>query len=131
MTVTSIGKGGTRTGTAPPPPPPGPPGTLSAAARDVWERLAPHVPDGKLTAATADLFAMLCVQVATWHEADQLVNDAGLLIAAGQDLVPSPALTIRVQADVMTGRWAKLFGLTPDVPAAAPSRGGMRHLREA
>jgi phage terminase small subunit len=76
------------------------------------------------------MFAMLCVQIATWHEANQLVNDAGLLITAGQDLIPSPALTIRVQADAMTEKWAKLFGLTPDAPAA-PARPGMRHLREA
>jgi phage terminase small subunit len=110
---------------------PDPPESLSDEAREVWDRLAPHVPAGRLHDGTADMFAMLCTTIATWHEANGLVNDSGILTVAGQDLIPSPALAIRVQADAMTARWAKMFGLTPDTPATAAPRAGVRHLREA
>jgi len=110
-----------------------PPDSLSGKARDTWTRLAPLVPDGRLTEATADMFAMLCTQIATWQEAEELVQETGILTVAGQDLVTNPALAIRDHADTMTARWAKAFGIAPDAPqAAAPSgRTGPRHLREA
>ena len=110
-----------------------PPPDLPDPTRAVWLRLAPHVPPGSLTPATSDLFAMLCTQVATWYEADQLVTDAGILSANGMDLGPNPALTIRDHADQMTARWAKAFGLMPGTPQApGPQRpaGQLRHLRE-
>lgn len=114
-------------------PPPLPPPRLSDEARAVWERLAPHTAPGSLTAGTADLFAMLCTQVATWHEADQLVSEAGILTASGAELGVNPALAVRDHADQMTMRWAKAFGLMPGTPAPAPPGrpGALRHLREA
>ena len=111
---------------------PDPPEWLSDEARALWDRLAPVVPAGNLTVANAELFAMFCTSLATYAEADGIINAAGLLITAGQDLIPSPALQIRTQADGLAGRWAKTFGLTPDAAPAKPARGGgMRHLREA
>jgi P27 family predicted phage terminase small subunit len=106
---------------------------LSDRARDTWTRLAPLVPDGRLTEATADMFAMLCTQIATWREAEELVQETGILTVAGQDLVTNPALSIRDHADSMTARWAKAFGIAPDSPQAAMPQGrtGPRHLREA
>jgi phage terminase small subunit len=97
----------------------------------VWDRLAPHVPAGNLTPGNADLFGMLCTSLSTYAEADSIIAEAGLLITAGQDLVPSPALQIRTQADGLAARWARTFGLTPDAAPAKPQRGGMRHLKEA
>jgi phage terminase small subunit len=74
---------------------------------------------------------MLCTQVATFWEADKLVQDAGLLTVDGLDITVNPAVAIRDRADGNTMRWAKAFGLMPDQPQAAPQRPGMRHLREA
>jgi hypothetical protein len=75
---------------------------------------------------------MLCTSIATCAEADGIVVATGILITAGQDLVPSPA-QIRTQADGLAAKWARTFGLTPDAAPAKPARagGGMRHLREA
>ncbi|KAB2344868.1 P27 family phage terminase small subunit [Actinomadura rudentiformis] len=108
-----------------------PPGWLADEARSVWAQLAPVTAPGTLTAATAAAFALLCTAVATYAESDQLVQEAGMLIAEGQALVPNPALAIRSQADGTFGRWAREFGLTPDsqTPADAGPRGA-RHLRE-
>jgi phage terminase small subunit len=70
--------------------------------------------------------------MATFAESDQLVQEAGMLIAEGQALVPNPALAIRTQADGMFARWARLFGLTPDSqPPAAGGPRKLRHLRES
>lgn len=111
---------------------PDPPEWLSAEARTLWDRLAPVVPPGNLTVASAELFGMLCTSLATYAEADGIINAAGLLITAGQDLIPSPALQIRTQADGLAAKWARTFGLTPDAAPAKPAKGGgMRHLREA
>jgi len=113
-------------------PPLPPPGNLSDGAASVWRRLAPLVPPGKLTPATSDLFAMFCAQVATWWEASELVDAAGLLTAVAAELAVNPALAIRDRADQMTQKWARAFGLMPDEPAAPAGRpAGIRHLREA
>lgn len=111
------------------PPIPPPPAWLSTAAREVWQRLAPHVPPGTLTEASADLFGITCTTMATYTEADGIVESAGLLIAAGQDLVPNPALAIRTTADAGIARWARVFGLIPDTttnttpkPGTGPKR---------
>lgn len=111
---------------------PAPP-SLPEPARAVWERLAPLVPDGRLNPATADMFAMLCTQVATWHEANQLIAETGLLAATDTGAIgPSAALAVRSHADAMTARWAAAFGIAPDRPAAAPGKAAVvRHLREA
>ena len=90
-----------------------PPPWLSAEAREVWAALAPRTAAGTLTPATAWTFALLCVEFSTYVEAEQLVQEAGLLIADGQNLVPNPALQLRRQADGIAGRWAAQFGLTP------------------
>ncbi|MGH3275417.1 MAG: P27 family phage terminase small subunit, partial [Streptosporangiaceae bacterium] len=105
---------------------------LAPEALTVWQRLAPHVPAGNLNAGNADLFGMLCTSLQTYAEADSIIAAAGLLITAGQDLIPSPALQIRTQADGLAARWARTFGLTPDAQPAKPAKGApMRHLREA
>ncbi|MEU6033984.1 P27 family phage terminase small subunit [Actinomadura sp. NPDC047616] len=108
-----------------------PPAWLAPDARNVWAQLAPVTAPGTLTAATAHSFALLCTSVATYAESDQLVQEAGMLIAEGQALVPNPALAIRNQADGMIARWARLFGLTPDSqPPSETAPRKLRHLRE-
>lgn len=115
-----------------------PPDSLSDDARDIWHRLAPCVPDGRLTDATADQFAMLCAQIATWHEATADLNDTGLTTWNDTSQGPNLMLAIRNTADQTAARWAKEFGLDPatqariaqpDQPAQKPQR--LRHLREA
>ena len=86
---------------------------LSSDAREVWAALAPRTAAGTLTPATAWTFGFLCTEYASYIEAEQLVQEAGLLIADGQNLVPNPALLLRRQADGIAGRWAAQFGLTP------------------
>jgi phage terminase small subunit len=108
-----------------------PPDGLAPDAALIWDRLAPLVPAGKLNPATGDLFAMLCTQLATFWEADKLVQETGILTVDGLAITVNPAVAIRDRADGMTMRWAKVFGLMPDQPQAAPQRPGMRHLREA
>jgi P27 family predicted phage terminase small subunit len=112
---------------------PDPPGWLGDDARKVWDRLAPLVPDGNLTEATAEAFALCCVAVATYSEAHGIVIEAGLLIAEGQALLPNPALAIRTTHNALTASWLKTFGLTPDTPPSTkPGRGGYRpHLVES
>ncbi|WP_242882601.1 P27 family phage terminase small subunit [Actinomadura litoris] len=108
-----------------------PPVWLATEARAVWTQLAPVTAPGTLTFATASAFALLCTAVATYAESDQLVQEAGMLIAEGQALVPNPALAIRGQADGTFARWAREFGLTPDSqPPPQTGPRSLRHLRE-
>ena len=117
--------------TPPTPATAGPPAWLDADARQVWDRLAPVVPAGRLTTATAEGFALLCVAVAAYAEANDLVSETGMLIAQGQDLVPSPALSIRNGLDPVVARWLRTYGLSPDSqPPAQPPRPGRPHLVE-
>ena len=110
-------------------PVPDPPDWLGDDAKAIWRDLAPHVPDGRLHPGSADLFAMYCTTLAAYRESDGIVQEAGMLIAAGQDLVPNPALPIRSQADATAARWARTFGLSPDAAPAAPPPGkGRRQL---
>jgi P27 family predicted phage terminase small subunit len=111
-----------------------PPDTLTGDARAIWLRLAPLVSPGRLTEASSDLFAMLCVQIATFWEAHQLVDETGILTAPGAELLPNPALAIRDHADNQVQRWAKHFGILPDATPAQQAAGRpakMRHLHEA
>lgn len=94
-----------------------PPSWLSAEAAEVWRTLAPHTAAGTLTPGTAWTFAMCCTELATYAEAEQLVQDAGMLIADGQTLGPNPALQQRRQADAVAARWLPQFGLTPESAA--------------
>jgi P27 family predicted phage terminase small subunit len=113
------------------PPLPDPPSWLGDDARAVWERLAPVVPDDKLTAATADGFALLCVALATYEEAHGIIIDTGLLIAQGQELVTNPAYGIRMQQNPVALNLLKTYGLTPDQPPPTkPGRGPRPHLVE-
>lgn len=112
--LTELPLHGRRGNSDPAPSPANPPAWLPTAAHEVWTQLAPHVPPGRLTPATAHAFAMLCVAVATYTEANQLVQDGGLLIAEGQALIPNPALAIRDRNDAIITKWAREFGLTPD-----------------
>jgi P27 family predicted phage terminase small subunit len=113
----------------PSPSPLEPPEWLSDDAQTIWRTLAPHVPDGRLNPGSADLFAMYVNSLAQYREADGIIQDAGMLIALGQDLAPNPALPIRTQADATAARWAKTFGLSPDSQTAAPPPGkGRRQL---
>lgn len=125
------------TGQADQPAPVDPPEWLSPDALDVWQTLAPQTAPGSLTEATAPTFAMLATALATYVEADQLIQSAGLLITAGMDLVPNPALAIRERADATAAKWARLFGLLPDPSGRAKAIGptgqktrGLPHLIE-
>lgn len=91
-------------------------------AREHWDRLVPHLPPGVLTDTTAPTFALLCVALATYAEADQIIQAAGMLIPGdGGFLVENPALKIRDRADAQVAKWAKAFGLSPDGrPRIAP-----------
>ena len=132
--VTQQGDGSDSVKDQPPAPPPLPdaPGWLGDEARNVWDRLAPQVPDNKLTAATAEAFALLCISLATYQEAHSIITDSGMLIAQGQDLIPNPALAIRSQQNPVAAAWLKTFGLTPDTPPSTkPGRGYRPHLVES
>ena len=115
-----------------PPALPDPPAMLGDDALKVWTRLAPIVPDDKLTQQTADAFAQLCIALATYEEAHGIIIEAGLLIAQGQDLVPNPGYPIRSHQGGVALNLLRLFGLTPDQPPSTkPGRGGYRpHLVE-
>jgi phage terminase small subunit len=80
---------------------------------------------------------MLCTALATYFDADAIVQETGIVITAGQsdDLVQNPAVGIRERNDAIVAKWAKVFGLAPEPPgkaAAAPADQprGMRHTRE-
>lgn len=97
---------------------------LDDDAKAVWDRLAPVVPPGRLTPATAETFGLLCVALATYAEAHSLIQTTGLLIAEGQNLAPNPALPIRTQHDAVAAKYLRAFGLTPDQPQTSrPARG--------
>lgn len=139
---------------APPPPPDFPswlpdinigdaetPALTAHPARLHWDRLAPLCAPGTLTEATAPTFAMLCVAMATYAEADEILQAAGLLIPGeGNYLMENPALKVRDRADAQISKWAKMFGLSPDgrpraLPAPQgknePARHGLPHLYES
>ncbi|MBO2461166.1 P27 family phage terminase small subunit [Actinomadura violacea] len=103
------------------PAPVDPPDWLSDEATTLWHTLAPHTAPGTLTEGTAPAFAFLCNALATYVDADQMVQTAGVLIAEGQGLAPNPALAIRERADATVGKWARHFGLIPDPHTAAPA----------
>ncbi|WP_141575878.1 P27 family phage terminase small subunit [Actinomadura sp. WMMA1423] len=105
----------------PGPVPVDPPEWLSEDATTLWHTFAPHTAPGTLTPGTASAFALYCNALATYAEADQMVQTAGVLIADGQGLAPNPALAIRDRADTTIHRWANLFGLLPDPRTAAPA----------
>ncbi|MEV5710158.1 P27 family phage terminase small subunit [Actinoallomurus sp. NPDC052274] len=111
------------------PDPVDPPEWLSDEAAEIWRALAPRTAPGTLTPSTAWAFAMLCTELATFADAEQLVQEAGIIVADGQNLVPNPALAIRRQADGIAGRWAAQFGLTPDSAAADAAAGQSRQMR--
>ncbi|MFI0406603.1 P27 family phage terminase small subunit [Actinomadura sp. 3N508] len=103
------------------PAPVDPPDWLSDEATTIWHTLAPRTAPGTLTQGTAPAFALLATALATYIDADQMIQTAGVLIAEGQGLAPNPALSIRDRADAAVGKWAKLFGLLPDARTAAPA----------
>lgn len=114
-----------------PAPPPEPPDWLAGDAREVWDRLSPLTAPGRLTAATSEAFAMLCVSLATYAEADELLRENSLLLFDGQTPYPHPALAIRDRQDATAARWLKTFGLTPDAePARDPGPYRPPHLVE-
>lgn len=115
-----IAGGGTTTVPAPGGPP-DPPDWLSTEAATIWHTLAPHTAPGTLHEGTAPAFALLATALATYIDAEQMVQTAGVLIAEGQGLAPNPALSIRDRADATVAKWAKLFGLLPDARTAAPA----------
>jgi phage terminase small subunit len=65
---------------------------LGDKARAVWDRLAPGVDKTRLTASTAEAFALLCVSLAAYADADELLRDGSLLTGDGPVLVQHPAV---------------------------------------
>jgi P27 family predicted phage terminase small subunit len=117
-------------------PVPAAPDWLSNPAKELWTILAPQLPAGILAAADTTAFAMLCNALATYIEADGIVQQTGILITGPQgDLMDNPALRIRDRAAGDIQRLGSRFGMTPAerLPTITPPGDGPRrlpHLRE-
>ncbi len=97
---------------------------LSAAAREVWDRLAPDLEaKGVLTPWDADEFAGFCDAVARRDEAARQLDKHGEVIRApvfdrngkptGQRIVTSPWLSVWKAATDAVLRYGSRFGLSP------------------
>jgi P27 family predicted phage terminase small subunit len=92
-----------------------PPESLSAAARDVWEQLAPDLEaKGCLTHWDVFFLEVFCDAVVQYRQASKLVTQAGVLIRGRKDaLVKNPAMQLaRDSARTMVLTGAR-FGLSP------------------
>lgn len=91
-----------------------PPAWLSEGGRQYWADLKRHIPDGWLKAADAHAFGMLCNELATYADADTIVNQEGLIVSGpmGSSLV-NPALKVRSQAADAVAKWHAFLGITP------------------
>jgi P27 family predicted phage terminase small subunit len=107
------------------------PAWLSEGGRQYWADLARHLPPGQLRPADVHAFAMLCNELATYADADAIVQESGLLLESGvAGLVVNPALTIRNTAAAAMARWATYLRLTPGDQVDRRNPPGLRHRRE-
>jgi len=91
------------------------PRTLSAAARAVWDRIAPDLIDKQvLTFWDVDLFARYCEQAVVAAKAQAVVNRRGVLVKGDKGrLVKNPALQVARDATKEMLSIGARFGLTP------------------
>ncbi|WP_067839722.1 P27 family phage terminase small subunit [Nocardia lijiangensis] len=85
-----------------------PPEWLTAEARTMWERLAPHT---ELTPANLFEFAAYCEALAEFQEATVILAETGLLVidAASGAPIPNPISAVRDRADRKIASWATRF----------------------
>jgi P27 family predicted phage terminase small subunit len=112
-----------------------PPAWLSDDGKTYWADLLRHLDNGVVKPADVHAFAMLCNELATYAEADAIVQEAGILIDTGAGLATNPALTIRSNAAAAVQKWSAYLRITPDdtshrhrEQSAAGAR--LRHRRE-
>jgi len=109
------------------------PAWLSDTGRGYWADLLRHLPAGAVTPADSHALGMLANELATYADADSLVQEAGILITANNgDLVPNPALPIRDRASAAVARWSAFLRISPDTRQATkhPSGNAIRHRKE-
>jgi P27 family predicted phage terminase small subunit len=112
--------------------PPSPPAWLSESGRAYWADLIRHLPGGSVTPADAHTFGMLCNELATYAEADELVQEGGIVITGALGvLMANPALAIRDRSAGAVARWLTYLKVSPADRAGAPVQdGALRHRRE-
>ena len=100
------------------------PAEMTAAARKVWDRLAPLlIAEGRLTELDRVPFAIFCSAVADWFAANQALQTYGAVIKSPSGYpVQSPYVSIASKHLDTIIRLAVEFGLTP----ASRSRVGRR-----
>ena len=91
------------------------PADLSPAAKAVWKREAPGLEKRKLLdALSAPLFIMLCEQVATVQELNEVIRKDGFVITGrGGRQVAHPALSALRSSEKIVLQLLKEFGMTP------------------
>jgi len=92
-----------------------PPAQLGDAAQQVWDRLAPDLIDkGCLTGWDADLFAVFCDAVATYHQCRAVIGSNYTTKGAVKDTtVKAPLWRIMLDCVDTMARIGGKFGLTP------------------
>jgi P27 family predicted phage terminase small subunit len=91
------------------------PAHLSPAAKIIWKREAPALEKMKtLDGLSAPLFVMLCEQLATVQELNEVIRKDGLVITGrGGRQVPHPALNALRSSGKIVLSLLKEFGMTP------------------
>jgi P27 family predicted phage terminase small subunit len=102
-----------------------PPDWLSDAARDVWLKTSPELPD------SADLakFAVYCCTMADFYQAQQTLDKTGLLIRAPSGaLVPSPLNRVKISNANAARQLARDLGIgvDPALPAEQSANRGVK-----
>lgn len=92
-----------------------PPEGLSAAALEVWRRLAPDLEHkGVLTAWDSDAFAVVCDAVARLRRAAAALDEAGPTATNRHgERVVSPWFRVWLETSAVLARFGARFGLSP------------------
>ena len=92
---------------------PAAPEWLSDAAADIWDHVAPELPQGSLDTAGQWALAMWCTALAQYQALDVEIQRSGILIAGVDGLIPNPSVSLRDRAADQASRWAAYFQATP------------------
>lgn len=91
------------------------PAYLTGLAKELWDTLAPGLhANGLLTIADIPLFAEFCKAYGNMREANDILDEDGLLIAGRQGaMVKNPAWQIKREASETMMKIGSRFGMTP------------------
>ena len=95
---------------------PDPPAYLSPAAAKHWEKVAPQLAGlGLMSEIDVDALALYCESFATWIDAQEKLQEFGLVVTSPKSgyPVPSPFFSIAAKAQEQMRQLLTEFGMSP------------------